>query len=720
VTVRETPAGGLSAVDRHGAELLSAARPTMWDSTSAAPAGAPHPQTGADATSISGPAEGDEVAAMDLAVDASAVRITPEPRLLTSPETTFPLFIDPAMNAGRTQWAMVNASYPGTSYYKWSNGSDTRGEGMGYVSTAADGTHTKRLFYAFDTGALRVSGRTIVSATFRAFQTWSANCTSAGVEAWLTNPISSGTTWNRQPTWVGPHTARTAPKYGRPECTPGGAWVDFNVKNQVIASQLKSWTVTTIGLKATSETTNTSWRRFRNDATLEVEYNTYPNVPTSAQMLSPTTSCGSSVPRADMPIMQVKVTDPDGTQNQVRARFQIFRSGESTPRYTYTTSPGASGATFRQQMPALTDGFWTWRALAVDAGNLESGWTGLCNVNVDGTAPTPPSIWYNGGQLTVGGDLDFQFTGGSADVVSYRYAVNGDAPTSSAISVWDGKAKIRLTSFGPFTLRVWGYDAAGNRGSSASWPPEDPLIIGGADALDWWRMNDAGGSTAANVRRPTNDLLLQGAAGWEPDAWADTGTSLALGSGAFGAGIGAGGPADGGHFTVSAWLKLGASSGTGKRVVVSQDFGMNAAYSLAVENTAGPTTPGATPEVADRVVATLYRPDGSVGLRVPSSLALEPGRWVHAAMERINEPDGTVALELWVTDSAAGETLANASDQSVSASTLVSSPPGYTRVGAEARNGNAANHFVGAIDEVVTAKGPFDDQQLAYWRKPVQ
>jgi hypothetical protein len=89
-------------------------------------------------------------------------------------------------------------------------------------------------------------------------------------------------------------------------------------------------------------------------------------------------------------------------------------------------------------------------------------------------------------------------------------------------------------------------------------------------------------------------------------------------------------------------------------------------------------------------------------------------------MERINEPDGTVALELWVTDSAAGETLANASDQSVSASTLVSSPPGYTRVGAEARNGNAANHFVGAIDEVVTAKGPFDDQQLAYWRKPVQ
>jgi hypothetical protein len=716
LTVRKTAGGGLTAVDATGDELFHAAPPTMWDSSSAGD-GASRTGTGAGRTSISGPVEGDEVAPMDLAVDGTALQVTPDAGLLVSPDTRFPVYIDPAMNATRTQWAMVNQTFPTTSYYKWSNGSDNRGEGMGYVSTAADGTHLKRLYYAFNTGALNVSGRTIVSATFRAFQTWSYNCTSAGVEAWLTNGFTSGMTWNKQPTWVGPHTARTAPKYGRPDCAPGGAWVDFNVRNQVIAAQLKPWATTTIGLKASNEASSTGWRRFRNDATLEVEYNTYPNVPTSPQMLSPTTSCGGSVPGGDLPIMQVKVTDPDGTQNQVRARFQIFKSGETTPQ-TFTTSPGASGTTFRQQMPNLANGMWTWRAQGLDAGNLASGWTALCNVTVDNSAPTPPMVWFHGGDLSVGGDLDFQFTGGAADVVSYRYAVNGDAPTSPAISVWDGRAKVRVTSFGPFTLRVWAYDAAGNRGAAASWPPEDPLIIGGTDALDWWRMNDGGGTSAANVKRPANGFLLQGAFGWEPDAWADTGTALALNApGAMGGALGAGGPADGGHFSVSAWLKVGASSGTGRRVAVSQDAGLNSAFSLAVERTAGPAE--ATPMVVDRVVATLYKPDGSVGLRVPSSLALEPGQWVHATMSRINQPDGTVALELWVTDAAAGETIANAATETVSTAALAGSANGYTRVGAEARNAVAVNHFVGAVDEVVTAKGPFDEQQRAYWRKPV-
>jgi hypothetical protein len=718
VTMSETADGGLAATDAFGTELLTAARPTMWDSSSDTQDGEPHPETGADATSVTGPAEGDDVAPMDLAVDPSAVRVTPDADLLVSPTTTFPLYIDPAVNAGRTQWGMVNSSYPTTSYYKWGNGENTRGEGVGHISTALDGTHTKRLFYAFNTGSLNVSGRTIVSATFRAFQTWSHDCTAAGLEAWLTNPFTSSTTWAKQPTWVGPHTARTAPKYGRPDCTPGGNWLDFNVKNQVIGAQLKSWTTTTIGLKASSETANVGWRRFRNDATLEVEYNTFPNVPSAAQMLTPTTSCGGSVPGGDLPIMQVKVSDPDGTQNQVRARFQIFKSGESTPRHTYTTSPGASGATFRQQVPALANGTWAWRAQGLDAGNLQSGWTGLCNITVDGVAPKPPLIWYDGGNPTVGGDLNFHFTGGGSDVVSYRYAVNGDAPTSAAIGVFDGKAKIRATSFGPFTLRVWAYDAAGNRGGNASWPPKDPWLIGGTDALDWWRMNDGAGTTATNVKRANNGLFLQGPVAWGAESWDSTGSSLALNAaGATGAAIGGGGPADGGHFSVSAWLKVSASSGTGRRVVASQDAGSNAAFSLAVEKTAGPAVVGEAAQVANRVVATLYRSDGLVGLRVPSSYILEPGVWTHATMERINQPDGTAALELWVTDGADGETFENASTDTVKATTLAASS-GYVRIGAESRSGAPIHNFIGGIDEVVTGKGPFDDQERIRWRKP--
>jgi hypothetical protein len=707
VTVRRTAGGGLVASDRSGAELFTAPPPTMWDSSSAATPD----QTGAGTTSISGPVEGDQVKAMPLALAAGALRVSPDTGLLTSPTTRFPVFIDPAMGATRTQWAMVNRTYPTTSYYKWGNGSDDSGEGMGYVSTAADGTHLKRLYYTFNTSNLRVTGRTIVSAKFRAFQTWSYNCTAAGVEAWLTNGYTSSLNWNNQPSWVGPHTQRNAPKYGRPDCTPGGAWVDFDVRNQVIASQLKSWSTTTIGLKATNEASSPGWRRFKNNATLEIEYNTYPNVPASRQMISPTTSCGGNVPRGDLPIMQTTVSDPD-PGDQVAARFQIFRSGQSTPFWTKTTNLGATGVTYREQMPALTDGMWTWRAQSIDKGGLESAWTGLCNVTVDGSAPVPPLIWFHGGDLSVGGDLDFQFTtGGSPDVVSYRWSVNSDVPTSAPVNVFDGHAKVRVDEFGPFTIRVWSYDAAGNRGASAAWPPEDPLIIGATDVLDWWRMNEAAGTSAGNLKRAGNPLAFSGTVGWEADSWADSGASVALGASTAGVAGGGGGPARGGHFTASAWLKTSTDGGTGKRVAVSQDDGTNASFTLSVERNAG--------ETVDRIVATLYKPDGTVGLRVPSSLEVEPGQWVHATMTRTDQPDGTVVLGLWVTDPAAGETIANQSTDEITAGALASSPTGAVRVGAERRAGAPANFFRGAVDEVVTAQGPFDDQQRNFWRKPV-
>jgi hypothetical protein len=702
VAMQRTAGGGLLAKDRSGAELFTAAPPTMWDSSSAGS------EAGGGSTSISGPVEGDQVATMDLAVTSAKLRISPDRGLLTDRETVFPVYIDPAMGATRTQWAMVNRTFPGTSYYKWGNGSNENGEGMGYVSTAADGTHLKRLYYTFNTANLRVTGRTIVSAKFRAFQTWSYNCTAAGVEAWLTNGYTSSLTWNNQPSWVGPHTQRNAPKYGRPDCTPGGAWVDFDVRNQVIASQLKSWSTTTIGLKATDEGSSPGWRRFKNNATLEIEYNTYPNVPTSRTMISPTTSCNGSVPRADLPIMQTTVSDSD-PGDQVRVRWQIFRSGQSTPHWTKLGALGTSGVTYREQMPALADGMWTWRAQSVDKGGLESAWTSLCNVIVDGSAPVPPLIWFNGGDLSVGGDLDFQFTtNGAPDVVSYRYAVNGDVPTSGSIGVFDGRTKVRVDAFGPFTIRVWAYDAAGNRGGSAAWPPEDPLIIGATDVLDWWRMNEGSGAAAGNLKR-TNPLAFTGSVGWEADSWADAGAAVRLGASSAGVASAGGGPAAGGHFTTSAWLNT--AGGTGKRVAVSQDNGTNAAFTLAVERNAG--------ETVDRVVATLYKPDGTVCLRVPSSLEIEPGQWVHATMTRTNQQDGTVVLGLWVTDPEAGETIANQSTDEIAVGALAAAPTGVVRVGAERRAGALTNYFGGAVDEVVTAKGPFDDQQRNFWRKPV-
>jgi hypothetical protein len=149
----------------------------------------------------------------------------------------------------------------------------------------------------------------------------------------------------------------------------------------------------------------------------------------------------------------------------------------------------------------------------------------------------------------------------------------------------------------------------------------------------------------------------------------------------------------------------------GRQRAVSQDDGTNASFTLSVERNPG--------ETVDRIVATLYKPDGTVGLRVPSSLEVEPGQWLHATMTRTDQQDGTVVLGLWVTDPAAGETIANQSTDEITASALASSPAGAVRVGAERRAGAPTNFFRGAVDEVVTAQGPFDDQQRNFWRKPV-
>ncbi|MEV6304349.1 DNRLRE domain-containing protein [Actinoplanes sp. NPDC051861] len=719
LSTRKTRDGGVEVRDRAGTKLLAGPAPTMWDSRQRG-------QAGPGRASAEGPVEGNRVARLGLSVGAAAVTLRADRDLLTDPGTVFPVFIDPSFDAGKQHRTMVNRSFPtSNSGWFWGRGNPDANEGMGYVSTPEDGTHLKRLYFAYDTSRLRVAGRTIVSATFRTKQVWAYSCNTNRMQVWLSNGVSENTTWNNQPSTSGlPYTERNVATAGRAGCNPGGSMLDFDVENQVIRSVLNNWATTTLMLRAADETSSTGWRRFNHhESTLEVVYNTFPNVPSSPQMISPPVKCGGSVPALDMPIMQVKATDPDGTDNQVKVEFQIWKAGASTWAHRFVTDPGASGATFRQQIPNLANGSWSWIARTTDNQNpnpLTGGWTNWCNFVVDNTAPAPPLVWFDGGTFAVGQDVRFHFTGGGNDVTQYRWAINNDVPSEGPVSVFDGRATVRVRAQGPFLLRVWAYDAAGNRGSPAVWGGGDnPVMAVGGQAQDWWRFDEGTGTTTANQKAPGNGLLTSGGVTWESPGYPlSAGSTMVFnGTNAHGAGMGQPGPVNGNNFTVSVWAR--PASVTGKRVLIAQDGDSgNASFSLAIQTVAGPKDATGTPgPVAPRLTATLYKPDGTVAFALPSRRIAEAGEWLQGTVTLETLESGDAELHLYtVTETDPSEI----DDSGVFGGTFAYSraTSSYLRVAAEAKNWGVAGWFSGAVDEAVAAAGLFDDTQRTQWRYP--
>jgi hypothetical protein len=712
-----TASGGIDVKDSSGNRVLGAAQPMMWDSTSSTQSGA---SAGGQETSVAGPSEGDKQAPIAVSASASALTLTPQRSLLTSADTTFPVYIDPEIHPTATKWTMVAKAFPTTSYYKWT---DSNGEGVGYYNVSGDGPYTKRLFYGFNTGSLRVTGRTIVSATFQTHETWAYTCTTAGIEAWLTGNISSSTDWNSQPTWSGPSTVRSVATSGRPDCSPAGTEIDFNTKNQVIKSVLDNRVWTTLGLKATSETSNSGWRRFTSAAKLVVVYNSYPNTPSGLQMTSPPTKCGGAVPAGDMPIMRVTGTDPDNDpqdETQVRAHFQIFKSGTATPLTPeYTTAYKPSGSSFTQQVPKLAEGFYTWRAYLQDDGvpALTGAWTGLCNFTVDGTLPTPPTIALVGAaNWTVGQNVTFHFSGGGSDVTSYKWAVNTDAPTSAAV-LPAANATVHLSTFGPFTLRAWAFDAAGHQSAEATYGG-DEFLVAGADARDWWRMDEGSGTVSANQRSTGNGLLTTGTVGWVP-GWPTTSAMVFDGTN-FGAGIGQGGPATGENFSVSAWGN--PSTTAGRQVLLSQDAGANSAFTVAIETIAGPAGPdGVAGPVLPRFVARLHTATGATALKAVSSRPLSEDEWAHMSLTVQTLESGAIELALYTTVAGDAQITEDTETSTTSTPDYATSTAtnAYVRVGVEISSYAGANYWTGAVDDVVTAKGVFDELQRNQWRYPL-
>lgn len=532
--VAAQPDGGFALVNPGGQVLLDSPQPRMWDSDSTdTPPGAPadptapdagdriSEQTGATADQHA-PAEGDKVAALGASLVPGAVVLTPPPAMLTDPHLTYPLYIDPTVAGGRQRWAMVNRTYPTTAYNNWTDAD----QGVGYNSFS--GVNVKRLFWQFDTS--QIAGAHVEMAKFTAYQTFAATCANSPTSLWLTAGLAASPTWNAQPGLTSRlDTQSTAA--GRPDCSPGGTPVTWIATAAATAAAGNKWPNVTLGLLADNETTNDGWKRFKSDATLQLDIDSLPNVPATGGLTIRTGTldlpCATGAGRpvvAGPPVLQATVSDPD-TSDQLSATFGWTRTG-AAPTYQdsqgLVSNPGKAVAL----LSGAAEGIYTWQARAVDFKGAFSAYSSPCEFEIDSTrpavAPTVSSVEYP--QDADGGGINRQgwFVLGAAgvtDVARYGYAFDGGAEKSIAAPVLGGALAVPFApkAPGPHRVQVTSLDRAGNRSPSTTYGffvrsadgpvgqwefDADPAP---AAAHDTVAGNDATFSSAVDVGRVTSD-----------------------------------------------------------------------------------------------------------------------------------------------------------------------------------------------------------------------
>lgn len=396
LTLKASVAGGTLAAsglgyvvkDPLGVPALTGSQPVMWDNGAAA--------KGAGATEELD--EGDRPAPIGLSVAKASLGLSANAAMLDDPSTVFPVVLDPTGSPTIYNWAMVNKTHPTLSFYNFTS-SD---EGVGYNNF--EGVHTKRIYYSFPTSSYNSS--TIISATLYAYETYSATCSAGTVNAYLTNTISSSTTWNNQPSKIiSGALDGWSTKAGRPDCYPGGktaSWtVTSGVKNRVAAGASRS----TFVLQGSSETSYASWMRFggpKNSTTsyrpkLSVTYNKPPYTVALSSMFVPTSSkaCTGYTSASTGPVinpttgasdaMSAKISDPNG--DSLTSTLELRTSGGTLVSSTSFTAK-ASGSTITKTVPStLANGVYKFRVQAKDS-YVAGSWSAYCYFTVDTTKPT--------------------------------------------------------------------------------------------------------------------------------------------------------------------------------------------------------------------------------------------------------------------------------------------------------------------------------------------
>ncbi|MDF5759204.1 LamG-like jellyroll fold domain-containing protein [Spongiactinospora sp. TRM90649] len=532
LSVRKTDSGGLSAVTESGTEVFHAPAPRMWDS-SATPTAEPK----ATASLNGGPPSRGRQAVMGVEVAKDRIVITPDKALLTGPETTYPVYLDPQWSGSKLAWAMVDRAFPSQEYWNSSHMPEAGNYGSGL----------KRSFFRMDSD--NVNGKHILKATFRITQVKSWGCTSSpqAVQLWLTGGISTSTNWSRQPSWSD-HQDSVATDAGYSSSCPDKG-IEFNVTSAIVRAAKSGWPNTTFGLKDSNDTSSGvwGWKGFSNAPKLVIDYNTPPAAPSGIGTY-PATPCVTGAARpsvnagdADSPLqLKAKIYDPDKANDGVRAEFILHHYNTATGVWDDITAtmPGGGKTAYKNttsatdhsvKLSALVNGHsYSYKVKAYD-GTDSSAWSKWCEFTVDTVDPATlpkvtsldypadtPDAWQ--GSVGWAGGFTLAPGDGESDVTAFRWALDdpalATAATQVAIPAGQTTVNIRLAPRHDWlnALYVFPVDRAGNVGKT-------PAVYGfyvnaGFGPEGHWKLDETSGTTAADSGATTHPATVAGGAGW--------------------------------------------------------------------------------------------------------------------------------------------------------------------------------------------------------------
>ncbi|MFG3494170.1 LamG domain-containing protein [Streptomyces sp. NPDC047928] len=482
------PGGGMRALDDDGNAVFTGPAGVMWDSS-----GDAGPQTqllrsvstagekpGLGDRDRAQPGEGDTTAMLPVEVGPGTVSVRPDKALLRGKDTVYPVYIDPPLSVGHSERTVLSSD--GDRFWAF-NGDYSVGRcGMSGAYYCTTGTpYTNRMYFEF--APTNLVGKYVIDATFRAYETWSFDCNPHWIDLKRTNNISESTRWPG-PT-VLDHLGDRNVAAGRGDnCSPSqpDSWIEFNDNpdetDENLTPTVRSFAAgkfsrLTLMLAAKDETDPTAWKRFKDNAVLQVVYVPYAGVPTGVGVIPgegvqpqcATAASPTVVTRLD-PYLQAYVqtqVQPKGTEftGSLRSYKAVEKSdGAGGWNAVWTSIHPASGfvpdgSSAGVRMPAGQDGA-TYRYKTLTQSYythdgttryVSSPFAAYCYFTLDTTAPKAPTITFAtgtpytectatscvaGGSPGTPGRFTLAPNAADTDITSYRWTLQGQPPVETA------------------------------------------------------------------------------------------------------------------------------------------------------------------------------------------------------------------------------------------------------------------------------------------------
>ena len=533
--------GAFAAVDAAGDEVFTSPVPVMWDSST--PTRVPsfssfsrtRPDaavglTGEDVDPTVAPAPGASVAVMSSDLGADTVTIAPDADLLADPGTTWPVFIDPGISGSLNQRMGLRTSF-GNRY----NFTGDEGVGVCDVRVIADCDATYRARVLWQFAGLQTVGNLepddVQSAVFAATGTHSYSCTPMPVTLHAVDDFNSGTVYPGGNYWQPLQTHNITHRAG---CGAGKEprRIEFDATWQARAVASANTAVASFGMAA-DEGSMASWKRYAWDATFSITYNRAPSLPANARTTAPYSGCRSGAERPAVrsatPVLRAVQRDPDGGNLHGRFVVDDISSGARTWDSGWLPAQG-SGAEQAATVPAgkLSNGrSYRWSTFGGDG--IATGASVVCEFTIDLTPPVAPGVTPVTGMPAVyvedgvagGIGVEGRFRldpGTSTDVAAYRYTVSGQPERTVPASY--RTISVVPTVFGSQTLKVSSIDKAG-------WVSPERLYrftAAPAGISDAWQLDEASGTTAANVASTSRPLTVASGVARVPGVMSELGS----------------------------------------------------------------------------------------------------------------------------------------------------------------------------------------------------